>query len=89
MSSWKGENGFSSGETEFCEVSVKLARKQDEWIGFVIEEFSSLSFGVSEAIQVFTVSTDNCEMSVNGDSFEKRIGTGVSEFPKCEVTVFE
>ena len=70
------------------EESVKLARKQDEWIGFVIPEFLSPSW-VSEAIQVFTVSTEDWDMSVNGDSFEKRIGTGASEFPKCEVTVLE
>lgn len=98
VSSWKGGNILFSEETgvegilcfEFggLEQRVKLARKQDEWIGFVIEESCSPSCA-SEAIQVLTVSTEDCDMSVNGDSFEKRIGTGVSEPPKCEVAVVE
>lgn len=54
---------------------VRLARKQEGWMGCDSDSSLALSL-LSDAIQLFTVSTEEVVMSVKGDSFENRMGTG-------------
>jgi hypothetical protein len=65
------------GEKDVLEMEgeiVKFARKHDPCID---------ADSASDAIHQLTVSTDDCEMSENGDSLDRRIGTGGVTCSKC------